>query len=128
MSTSVFIARLIGPIMLVIGLAVLANQSAFRAMAEEFLASRALIFLSGLLIMPVGLAIVLTHNIWAADGRVMITLFGWLNLIGGAARLCAPAYVMQTGRAMLKRPHFITIAAAVWIVAGSLFCLFGILH
>src|SRR6266446_8766992 len=128
MSTSVFIARLIGPVMLVIGLAVFANQRAFRAMAEEFLASRALLFLSGLLIMPVGLAIVLTHNIWAADGRVMITLFGWLNLIGGALRLFAPVYVMQTGRAMLKRPHFIPVAAAIWVVAGSLFCLFGILH
>jgi len=92
MSTSVFIARLIGPVMLVIGLAVLANQSAFRDMAEEFLASRALLFLSGLL------------------------------------RLCAPAYVMQTGRTMLKRPHFITAAAAIWVVAGSLFCLFGLLH
>jgi hypothetical protein len=97
-------------------------------MAEEFLASRALIFLSGLLIMPVGLAIVLTHNIWAADGRVMITLFGWVNAVGGAVRLAAPAYVMRTGSAMLKRPHFIAIAAAIWIVAGSLFCLFGILH
>src|ERR1700737_886045 len=102
MSTSVFIARLIGPVMLVIGLAVLANQSAFRDMAEEFLASRALIFLSGLLIMPVGLAIVLTHNIWAADGRVMITLFGWLNALGGAAPVFAPHYVIQTGRALLK--------------------------
>ena len=30
MSTSVFIARLIGPVMLVIGLAVFANQRAFR--------------------------------------------------------------------------------------------------
>jgi hypothetical protein len=128
MSTSVFIARLIGPVMLVIGLAVLTNQRAFRAMAEEFLASQALIFLSGLLIMPVGLAIVLTHNIWAVDGRVMITLFGWLNAIGGAVRLFAPAYVMQTGRAMLKRPHSITIAAAIWIAAGSLFCLFGFRH
>jgi hypothetical protein len=128
MSTSVFLARLIGPVMLVIGLAVLTNQRAFRAMAEEFLASQALIFLSGLLIMPVGLAIVLTHNIWAADGRVMITLFGWLNAIGGAVRLFAPAYVMQTGRAMLKRPHSMTIAAAIWVVAGSLFCLFGFRH
>src|SRR6202158_2943748 len=128
MSTSVFIARLIGPVMLVIGLAVLTNQRAFREMAEECLRSRALLFLSGLIIMPVGLAIVLTHNIWAADGRVMITLFGWLNLIGGAVRLVAPTYVIQTGRVMLKRPHFIEVAAAIWVVAGSLFCLFGILH
>jgi hypothetical protein len=128
MSNSVFIARLIGPVMLVIGLAVFANRRAFRELAEEFLASRALTFLSGLIIMPAGLAIVLTHNIWAADGRVMITLFGWANLIGGAIRLAAPAYVMQTGRAMLKRPYFIPVAAAIWVVAGALFCLFGFRH
>src|ERR1700732_494139 len=107
MSTSVFLARLIGPVLLVIGLAVFANQRAFRELAEEFLASRALIFLSGLLIMPVGLAIVLTPNIWAVEGRVMITLFGWLIAVGGAVRLVAPAYVMKAGHTMLKRPYFI---------------------
>jgi hypothetical protein len=36
MQTSVFLARLIGPVMLVVGLAVFANQRAFRDMAEEF--------------------------------------------------------------------------------------------
>src|SRR3979409_990038 len=109
MSTSFFPARPIGPVMLVIGLAVFANQRAFRELAEEFLASRALIFLSGLLIMPAGLAIVLSHNIWAAAGRVMIPLFGWANAMGGAVRLAAPAYVTQAGRAMLKRPYFIPV-------------------
>jgi hypothetical protein len=128
MSNSVFIARLIGPVLLVIGLAVFANQRAFREMAEEFVASRALTFLSGLIIMPIGLAVVLTHNIWAVDGRVMITLFGWANAIGGALRLAAPAYVMQTGRAMLKRRYAIPAFAAIWVVAGALFCLFGFRH
>ena len=128
MSNSVFIARLIGPVLLVIGLAVLANQRAFREMTEEFVASRALTFLSGLIIMPIGLAVVLTHNIWAVDGRVMITLFGWANAIGGALRLAAPAYVMQTGRAMLKRRYAIPFLAAIWVVAGALFCLFGFRH
>ena len=125
MSTSVFVARLIGPVMLVIGLAVLANQRAFREMAEEFLASRALLFLSGMLIMPMGLAIVLTHNVWTADWRVLITLFGWLNAIGGAVRLAAPDTVMRIGRAMLRRPYFTPIAAAIWVVLGLLLCLFG---
>src|ERR1700730_14609976 len=114
MTTSVFIARLIGPVMLTIGLAVFANQRACPDMAEEFLASRALLFLSGLLIMPMGLAIVLTHNVWA-DWRALITLFGWLNLIGGGVRLLAPDTVMRAGRAMLRRPYFTTIAAAIWV-------------
>jgi hypothetical protein len=125
MTTSVFLARLIGPVMLVIGLAVFANQRAFRDMAEEFLASRALLFLSGLLIMPMGLAIVLTHNVWTADWRVLITLFGWLNTIGGAVRLAAPDTIMRTGRAMLRQRYFVTVAAAIWIALGLLFCLFG---
>jgi hypothetical protein len=127
MQTSIFLARLIGPVMLVVGLAVFANQRAFRDMAEEFLASRALLFLSGLLIMPMGLAIVLTHNVWA-DWRALITLFGWLNLIGGAVRLLAPDTVMRTGRAMLRQPYFVTVAAAIWVMLGLLFCLFGFLR
>ena len=125
MQTSVFLARLIGPVMLVVGIAIFLNQRAFRDMAEEFLASRALLFLSGLLIMPMGAAIVLTHNVWTADWRVLITLFGWLNAIGGAVRLLAPDWIMRTGVVMLRRPGFVTIAAAIWVVLGLLFCMFG---
>jgi hypothetical protein len=72
-----------------------------------------------------GLAIVLTHNIWTADWRVLITLFGWLSAIGGAVRLAASDTVMRTGLAMLRRRYFVTGAATIWIVLGLLFCLFG---
>ena len=123
-----FIARLIGPVMLVIGLAVYANQGGFRDMAEEFMASRALMFLSGLLIMSLGVAIVLTHNVWIANWPVLITLFGWLCAIGGALRLFGPLFVVKAGHAMLKQPYFTTVAAAIWVVLGLLFCFFGYRH
>jgi hypothetical protein len=128
MSNSLFLARLIGPVMLVVGLAVFANQRGFREMAEEFLASRALMFLSGLILMPAGLAIVLTHNVWTADWRVLITLLGWLAAIGGALRLFGPLFVLKAGHAMLNKPYFTSIAAAIWVVLGLLFCLFGFLR
>ena len=128
MSNSLFLARLIGPVMLVVGLAVFANPRGFREMAEESLASRALMFLSGLIITPVGLAIVLTHNVWTADWRVLITLLGWLAAIGGALRLFGPLLVVRMGHAMLRQPYFTPIAAAIWVVLGLLFCFFGYLH
>jgi len=128
MSTSIFLARLIGPVMLTIALAVFANQRGFRDLAEEFMASRALMFLAGFIIMPAGLAIVLTHNVWTADWRVLITIFGWLNVVGGALRLAAPPFLVKTGRAMLKQPRFTLFAAAIWAVLGLLFCYFGYLH
>ena len=125
MSTSLFLARLIGPVMLVIGLAVFANPRGFRDMAEEFIASRAMMFLSGIIVMPAGLAIVLTHNLWSADWRVLITIFGWLNVVGGAVRLAGPPFLVDTGRAMLKQPYFTPVAAGIWTVLGLLFCFFG---
>jgi hypothetical protein len=125
MQTSLFLAKLLGPVMLVIGLAVFANQRGFRDMAEEFMASRALMFLSGLLIMPVGVAIALTHNVWTPNWRVLITIFGWLCAIGGALRLFGPLIVVKAGHAMLKQPHFTTVAAAIWVVLGLVFCFFG---
>jgi hypothetical protein len=128
MQSSIFLARLIGPVMLVIGLAVFANPRGFREMAEEFMESRALMFLGGLITMPAGLAIVLTHNVWTADWRVLITIFGWLNTIGGALRLFGPLFVVKVGHAMLRHPHFTSIAAAIWVVLGLLFCFFGYLH
>jgi hypothetical protein len=128
MSNSLFLARLIGPVMLVVGLAAFANQRAFRETAEEFMTSRALMFFGGLLVMSAGLAIVLAHNIWTTDWRVLITIFGWLTAIGGALRLLAPQFVLQTGRAMLKQSHFPSIAGAIWVALGLLFCFFGYLH
>ena len=86
MQTSIFLARLIGPVMTVVGLAVLLNRRGFRELAQEFVESRALIFLSGLVILPAGVAIILVHNVWAADGRLMITLFGWVVAITSAVR------------------------------------------
>src|SRR5260370_7941964 len=93
MQTSLFLARLIGPVMLVVGLAVFANPRGFRGMSEEFLASRTQMFLAGLIIMPTGLAIVLTHNVWTADWRVLITAFGWLSAIGGPLRPFRPRFM-----------------------------------
>ena len=91
MANSIFLARLIGPIMLAVGIGVFVNGAVYRPLADEFLRSRALIYLSGLLLMTAGLAIVLTHNVWAPTGRCMITILGWLAAIGGAVRIICPA-------------------------------------
>ena len=84
MQTSIFLARLIGPVMFLVGRAVLINQREFRTLAQDFISNRSLLFLSCLVTLPVGLAILLVHNIWAADGRLMITMFGWAVAITSA--------------------------------------------
>jgi hypothetical protein len=90
MATSVFLAKLLGPFFAVVGLSVLMNADAFRTIVKEFLKSPGLIFLTGLVTLPAGTAIVLTHNVWVVDWPVLITIIGWLSIISGIARILRP--------------------------------------
>ena len=125
MATSVFLAKLIGPFFLIVGAALLVNQAQSRLITDEFMRSPALVFLTGLMILPVGLAIVLTHNVWVADWRVLITILGWLTVFKGALRLLAPQQTLNVGRTFLAKPNVITISAAIWLVIGAMLCFFG---
>ena len=127
-STSIFLAKLIGPVAVVIGIGVLINRDTYRKLSEEFLASYALIYLAGILAMTAGVAIVLNHNLWVADWRVIITLLGWLATLGGVMRIVFPQRVEHVGRWFLARPTALCIGAAVWIAIGVVLSLFGYLR
>jgi hypothetical protein len=120
MAASIPFAKLIGPILLVAALAMLANPKDLREIAREFLKSRALIYVTGVLAMLGGLAIVNNHNVWVANWPVIITLLGWALVIGGAFRIALPSAVQSIGGAMLERPAVIRIAGAVWVLIGAL--------
>jgi uncharacterized membrane protein len=125
MQTSIFLAKLIGPFFLIVGVSLLINQAQFRAMVDEFMRSRALVFLTGLITLPAGLAIVLTHNVWVANWPVLITVLGWLTVFKGAIRLLAPQQTLNVGRTFLAKPNAIAISAAIWLVVGAVLTFYG---
>lgn len=118
METSLFLAQLIGPVLIVIGLGLLLKKTEFREMATDFLSSRALIFVSGLLTLVTGLAIVLTHNVWEFNWPVIITILGWLSVFGGVFRILFPDSVQSMGTSMLDKPAMMTVSGAIQIVLG----------
>jgi hypothetical protein len=101
MQRSIFLAKLIGPLLAAIGVALIFNADIFRAMAGEFLKSYSLIYIAGLLALTAGLAIVNTHNEWTGDWRVVITILGWLCVIGGVFRIVFPSVVGTLGASMI---------------------------
>lgn len=127
MQTSRFLAQLIGPTLLVIGLGMLANPAGYRAMAREFLQSRALIYFAGLLALVPGLTIVLVHDVWALDWRLIITVFGWLSVVGGVFRLLAPQRVTAIGETMLASQTYMLLAGVVVLALGAILAFFGYL-
>ncbi len=125
METSIYLARLIGPVMLVAAIGLLVNREGHRAMALQFLQSPPLIYISGALIMIAGIAIVLAHNVWTADWRVIITLFGWMGAIGGAIRIMFFGTVEKIGTAMMEKPQLAAVGGVAWLAIGAVLCFFG---
>jgi uncharacterized membrane protein len=125
MQNSLFLARLLGPFFLIVGVSVALNARAFRTITNEFLANPALVFLAGLMVLPAGLAIVLTHNVWVANWPVLITLLGWLAVATGTLRLAAPKRSLDFGRRVYDKRNTIYIAAGIWIAIGAVLCFFG---
>jgi len=125
MGTSVYLAKLIGPVILAVAVGLFVNGKHYRAMAEEALRGTVLIYLTGLITLTAGLAIVLAHNVWAADWRILITLIGWLAVLSGLVRVIHPQTTQDVGRRMLASPQAMTVAGAAWGILGLVLCFFG---
>jgi hypothetical protein len=128
MANSIFLARLIGPVALAVGIAVFLNTTGIRTMADEVMRSRALIFISGILSMTAGMAIVLVHNQWVASWPVIITVIGWIAVFGGACRIICPGKIEEIGRSVIRHKYGLIIGGAVWLAVGAILVFFGYFH
>jgi hypothetical protein len=97
MDRSLFLARLMGPAFVAIALGMLINLGIYESLIVEGLHTGILFYLSGLLSLLAGLAIVNLHNVWCADWRVIVTVLGWLMTIGGFVRIIVPQIAVAVG-------------------------------
>jgi len=118
MQPAVFIARLIGPAFVAVGLGVLANGPFYTALILEAVHSPTLIYFSGLMALVPGLAILNVHRSWSG-WPVIITIIGWLMVIGGVIRLVLPATTATLATDLYSHGIALLIAALIVLVVGA---------
>jgi hypothetical protein len=119
MDPALIIARLLGPILAVIGIGMLANGATYREMAGQFLHTYPLIYLTGVLALLAGLTILHRHHRWTADWRSLITAIGWILCLAGTFRILAPQFVAFIGGAVLVGGGFFIVAGIVLLALGG---------
>ena len=118
MQTSIFIAKLIGPMLVIPGLIGLMNPGHVKAVGEEFLQSRALIFVAGAMAFVAGLVVLNTHSVWNG-WPLIITLLGWVMLVAGVVRMGFPGIVTAMGESMLANDTLLRVLGALQVVLGA---------
>jgi len=119
LAMSIWIAKLLGPVLLVAAIPMLASAKNLQEVARRFLKDPALIYVTGVLVMVGGLAIVNTHNIWVMDWPIIITLFGWAMIIGGAVRVALPSVVETIAGTIMDNPFLTRVSGALWALVGT---------
>jgi hypothetical protein len=119
MPTTKMIAGLIGPTLAAIAVAMLFNLGSFPAMAEQIARDPGLIFTSGILLLVAGIAIVRVHNVWSGGWPVVVTVLGWLAIVGGLARMLFPTRAAAIAAALGPTTGVVAAAALVMLAVGA---------
>jgi hypothetical protein len=125
MQTSIFLARLIGPLLVLVAIGMLIDPGGYAALVAEFLKSPGLLYLGAGLGLVAGMALVLKHNVWEADWRVIITLLGWMTLIDSTSWLLVPQRAAAVWSPIVAAGWFIPLTGILVLLLGAVLGYFG---
>lgn len=108
MADSKQIAGLVGPGLIAISITESLNLDIFANTSPH------LVYLNGVLLFVAGLSIVRAHNQWTSGWPVLVTLMGWLFLLGGLVRMTAPVSSQQA----VHSPTVVLTLTSVLLVIG----------
>ena len=93
MNTSIYLGRFFGLYLLLTGIAIIVRGNSFRTVMHEIIKSPALVTVSGIFTLILGLFLVLAHNMWEWSWRLVVTLLSYITLIKGITLLYVPEWV-----------------------------------
>jgi hypothetical protein len=92
-----YLAKLLGLWAVVAVGAMVANRDATIAVIGALFADPALMWITGIFMLLIGLAIVLIHNRWSGSTPiVVVTIIGWLVLLKGLTFVCLPPLLQSS--------------------------------
>lgn len=124
MDISLFLAKALGLYLTIVSITMLINAANVRNVIKEIMNSPALFFLSAILALIMGILLVLSHNIWGANWRVIVTLTGWLALFKGVTNTLFPQVGYKIAAWFIAREsyYFITTCITLFLGVLLLFC------
>lgn len=124
MDISIFFAKFLGLYLTILSIGLLITRKNFLPIGEEFVGSRPLIFLTGLLSLLFGLVIILLNNVWWG-WPLIVTLLGWLLVIRGLIRLFWPEWSRTIIGKFLSSPKAYYITFIITLILGLILLYFG---
>ena len=116
METSIYLAKVIGLIATITAVSVIINYKKSLMFDVEAGKSPLFIYVSGFVFLILGALLVVSHQVWASDWRLAITVIGWALLFKGVLRVFFPDSVLRLIEKKIKNRSFILGEIALLLV------------
>ena len=127
MDVSVFLAKFLGLYFIIACGSVLVRRERILVTMEQWMENSALMMLGGMLATTFGLLILLFHNVWSLDWRILITLIGWISLAKGVSLFYFPAKMKEIARKMVECKGYMS-SVVVFLFLGFFLLVMGLIN
>jgi uncharacterized membrane protein len=118
-----YLAEIWGISLVIIPLALLVNSKYLKRMFTE-IENEATMFSWGIVSLVIGLAMILSYNVWAQSWQVVITIIGWLALLKGLVLLFLPEYMKKWVKKLENR-QWLPVALVIMVFIGLVITYLG---
>ena len=118
-ATTHFCARVVGPLMLIIGAVVIARAGAMVMLVPAILGDGPLTFITGIFTLICGLVLIAAHHHWNSAAAIVISLLGVLTIVRGITLLFAPSLVTGLAHQLLNLGPGAIVAGIVALLIGA---------
>lgn len=113
-----FCARVVGPLMLIIGAVVTARFDDIALILPGLLQDAPLLFVTGIFTLIIGLVLVAAHHHWSSATAILISLFGLLTILRGVILLTMPTLISAFATSVLRVAPAALLAGALAMAIG----------
>lgn len=118
-ATTQFCARVVGPLMIIVGAVVIARFNDMVLLIPGILGNGPLTFITGVFTLICGLTLFAAHHHWTSPPAIAITLLALLTMLRGIALLFAPSLFTGLVHTVLNLGPGALIAGAVALLIGA---------
>jgi hypothetical protein len=119
MELSLFLSKIMGIVIMAFALAGLARPKVITDALRDFDHESFARLVIGCSAVGIGVALVLSHNVWEMSYRGLVTLFGWTAMIKGFAYLALPKHAVSFTKGMLKTKGQMQVFLVACLVLGA---------
>jgi hypothetical protein len=118
-ATTRFCARVVGPLMLIIGAIVIIRFDAIARIVPAILQDGPLAFVTGIFTLICGVVLLAAHHHWTNAPAFVISLLGVLTIVRGVTLMFAPSFLAGLANQVLNLGPGALIAGAVALLIGA---------